>query len=149
MSVIIRKPYGERQKRTEYPEKRSQWDEICEAIDVALARNPKDFRELIGILQEAGYEYKDGKQPALRGKGHAGFARFRSLGKGYSIEELCEVIAGTGMRFTKANLQRKPAQAHSLRRCIRGRSCRSLLMSVQKCRRAKAQDMRAGRKFFI
>ena len=55
----------------------------------ALARKPKDFRELIGILQEAGYEYKDGKQPALRGKGHARFARFRSLGKGYSVEELC------------------------------------------------------------
>mgnify|MGYP006988261094 CR=1 FL=1 len=68
MSVIIRKPYGERQKRTEYPEKKSQRDEICEAIDAALARKPKDFRELIEILQEAGYEYKDGKQPALRGK---------------------------------------------------------------------------------
>ena len=101
MSVIIRKPYGERQKRTEYPEKRSQWDEICEAIDVALARNPKDFRELIGILQEAGYEYKDGKQPALRGKGHARFARFRSLGKGYSVEELCEVIAGNAVHKSK------------------------------------------------
>ena len=85
LSVIIRKPYGERQKRTEYPEKKSQRDEICEAIDAALARNPKDFRELIEILQEAGYVYKDGKQPALRGKGHARFARFRSLGKGYSV----------------------------------------------------------------
>ena len=53
LSVIIRKPYGERQRRTEYPEKKSQRDEICEAIDAALARNPKDFRELIEILQEA------------------------------------------------------------------------------------------------
>ena len=101
LSVIIRKPYGERQKRTEYPEKKSQRDEICEAIDAALARKPKDFRELIGILQEAGYEYKDGKQPALRGKGHARFARFRSLGKGYSIEELCEVIAGNAVHKSK------------------------------------------------
>ena len=84
-------------KRTEYPERKSQRDEICEAIDAALARKPKDFRELIGILQEAGYEYKDGKQPALRGKGHARFARFRSLGKGYSVEELCEVIAGNAV----------------------------------------------------
>ena len=92
LSVIIRKPCGERQKRTEYPVKKSQRDEICEAIDAALARKPKDFRELIGILQEAGYEYKDGKQPALRGKGHARFARFRSLGKGYSVEELCEGV---------------------------------------------------------
>ena len=101
MSVIIRKPYGERQKRTEYPEKKSQRDEICESIDAALARKPKDFRELIGILQEAGYEYKDGKQPALRGKGHARFARFRSLGKGYLVEELCEVIAGTAVHKSK------------------------------------------------
>lgn len=101
LSVIIRKPYGERQKRTEYPEKKSQRDEICESIDAALARKPKDFRELIGILQEAGYEYKDGKQPALRGKGHARFARFRSLDKGYSVEELCEVIAGNAVHKSK------------------------------------------------
>ena len=101
LSVIIRKPYGERQKRTEYPEKKSQRDEICEAIDAALARKPKDFMELIGILHEAGYEYKDGKQPSLRGKGHARFARFRSLGKGYSVEELCEVIAGNAVHKSK------------------------------------------------
>ena len=66
-----------------------------------MARKPKDFRELIGILQEAGYEYKDGKQPALRGKGHARFARFRSLGKGYSVEELCEVLAGNAIHKSK------------------------------------------------
>ena len=101
LSVIIRKPYGERQKRTEYPEKKSQRDEICEAIDAALARKPKDFRELIEILQKAGYEYKEGKQPALRGKGHTRFARFRSLGKGYSVEELCEVIAGNAVHKSK------------------------------------------------
>ena len=107
LSVIVRKPYGERQKRTEYPEKKSQRDEICEAIDAALARKPKDFRKLIGILQEAGYEYKDGKQPALRGKGHARFARFRSLGKGYSVEELCEVIAGNVVHKSKYAEYRK------------------------------------------
>ena len=66
-----------------------------------MARNPKDFRELIGILREAGCEYKDGKQPALRGKGHARFARFRSLGKGYSIEELNEVIPGNAVHKSK------------------------------------------------
>lgn len=64
-------------------------------------------------------------------------------------EEANKVGYETAMRFTKANLQRKPAQAHGLRRCIKGRSCRSLLMSGQKCRRAKAQDMRAGRKSLI
>jgi len=54
-----------------------------------------------------------------------------------------------GMRFIKVNLQRKTAQAHGQYRCIRSRSCRSLLTSVLKCRRAKAQDMRAGRKSLI
>ena len=116
LSVIIRKSYGERQKRTEYPEKKSQRNEICEAIDVALERKPKDFRELIGILQEAGYEYKDGKQPSLRGKGHARFARFRSLGKGYSVEELCKVIAGNAVhksKFTeKTCTSARSAQVH-------------------------------------
>ena len=116
MSVIIRKPYGERQKRTEYPEKKSQRDEICEFIDAALARKPKDFRELIGILQEAEYEYKDGKQPALRGKGHARFARFRSLGKGYLVEELCKVVAGNAVHKSKfvekTRISARSAQVH-------------------------------------
>ena len=37
----------------------------------------------------------------LRGKGHARFARFRSLGKGYSVEELCGVIAGNAVHKSK------------------------------------------------
>lgn len=94
LSVIVRKPYHERIKRTAYPQRRSQREEICEAIDAAMARKPKTFEELIGFLQEAGYEYKNGKHPALRGKDHAHFARFRSLGEGYSVDELCAVIAG-------------------------------------------------------
>lgn len=109
-----------------------------------MERKPRSYRELIGILQDVGYEYKDGKQPALRGKGHARFAHFCSLGKGYSVEELCEAIAGNAVH--KSKFAEKTAQAHDLRRCIRRRSRRSLLMSVQKCRRAKVRDMRAGRK---
>ena len=50
--------------------------------------------DVIAFLQEAGYEYKPGKQPALRGKGQQRFVRFRSLGEGYSVEELSAVIAG-------------------------------------------------------
>ena len=94
LSVIERKPYSEHEKRTEYPKQRSFRDEIREAIDEALRRGPKDIGELIAFLQEAGYEYKPGKQPALRGKGQQRFIRFRSLGEGYSVEELTAVIAG-------------------------------------------------------
>ena len=50
LSVIIRKPYGERQKRTEYPEKKSQRDEICEAI-AEYAKH--DRAEFVRVVQEA------------------------------------------------------------------------------------------------
>ena len=68
LSVITPKPYKERVKRTVYPKKRSQRDELCAAIDQALRQKPKDFDELIQLLNEMGYEFKDGKQKAFRGK---------------------------------------------------------------------------------
>lgn len=92
-SVITPKPYSERQKRTEYPKRPSNRDEIRAAIDRALGKKPKDFEMLIRFLQEDGYEYKNGKQPALKGKGGERFIRFRSLGDGYSIDDLQEAIA--------------------------------------------------------
>ncbi len=101
LSIITRKPYRERVKRTEYPEKKSFRDEICEAIDQALTKKPKDIQELVGYLQEAGYEYKDGKQPAVRGGKQKRFVRFRSLGEGYSMEELSAVIAGNKVHSPK------------------------------------------------
>ena len=117
LSVIIRKPYRERQKRTEYPQKKSQRDEICEAIDAAMERKPRNFRELIRFLQEVGYEYKDGRQPALRGKGHSRFARFRSLGKGYAVDDLCAVMAGTAEHTSKfagkARVDARKKQLHN------------------------------------
>ncbi|MDO4648546.1 MAG: relaxase/mobilization nuclease domain-containing protein [Eubacteriales bacterium] len=94
LSIITRKPYGERVKRTEYPERKSFRDEICETIDQIMLQKPKDIQELVRYLQEAGYEYKDGKQPAVRGKNQKRFVRFRSLGEGYSIDELNAVIEG-------------------------------------------------------
>ena len=67
---------------------------MCEAIDTELTVKPKDFDELIKLLKESGYEFKDGKQPALKGKGQKRFVRFRPLGQGYSVEELKAVLSG-------------------------------------------------------
>lgn len=92
LSVITRKPYKEREKRTEYPSRKSFRDEICESIDAAMLRQPNNFDELISYLIEEGYEYKPGKQPALRGKGQKRFIRFRSLGENYSVEALSETL---------------------------------------------------------
>lgn len=101
LSVIDHRPYNEREKRTDYPHKPTHRDAICEAIDAAMEKKPKTLQELVQLLQEAGYEYKDGKQPALRGKEQKRFIRFRSLGDGYSLEELAAVIAGNAEHRSK------------------------------------------------
>jgi hypothetical protein len=109
LSVIEPKPYRERQKRTEYPKRASLRDTIRADIDAAMQRKPKDFAELTAFLQEAGYEYKPGKQPAIRGAGQKRFTRFRSLGDEYSLDALDAVI--TSKKFTK-NKSRGSQQRH-------------------------------------
>jgi len=94
LSVIEKKVYRDRTKRTEYPKKETFRDSICTSINKALAEKPKDFEELLKLLEQDGYECKRGKQVAVRGKGQKRFIRFRSLGEGYSQEEIVAVIYG-------------------------------------------------------
>ena len=101
-SVIKPRPYKERAKRTDYPRRPCHRDDIRQAIDRALLKKPKDFEELIRLLVEAGFEYKDGKQPSLRGKDGGRFLRFRSLGEGYTVEDLKAVLAGKGRHPVKS-----------------------------------------------
>jgi hypothetical protein len=101
LSIIDHKPNGEREKRTEYPHKPTHRDGICAAIDAAMQRKPKNFEELLQFLQEDGYECRRGKQPAVRGREQKRFIRFRSLGEGYSADELAAVIAGNAEHRSK------------------------------------------------
>lgn len=101
-SVIKPMPYKERAKRTDYPRRPCHRDDIRQAIDRALLKQPKDFEELIWLLGEAGFEYKDGKQPSLRGKDGGRFLRFRSLGEGYTVEDLKTALAGKGRHPVKS-----------------------------------------------
>ena len=101
-SVIKPRPYKERAKRTDYPRRPCHRDDIRLAIDKALLKQPKDFEELIRLLEEAGFEYKDGKQPSLRGKDGGRFLRFRSLGEGYTVEDLKAALAGKGRHPVKS-----------------------------------------------
>ncbi len=128
LSVIFRKPYRERTKRTEYPEQVSFRDEICAVIDQALLQKPKDMQELIRYLQDAGYEYKDGKQPAVRGKNQKRFVRFRSLGEGYSIDELNAVILGERTHTPK---QRRKTRANAVSRQMHQKPELSFLIDIQ------------------
>ena len=112
LSIITPKPYSERQKRTIYPKKRTQRDELCDAIDIALSQKPKHFEDFIQSLADMGFEFKDGKQPAFKGKEQKRFIRLRSLGEGYSKEELQAVVSGKSLR--KARTAPEQKQFHLL-----------------------------------
>ena len=72
----------------------SQRDVLRKAIDAALERQPKDFEELLTMLQRGGWEVKRGKRISLKGKGQERFKRLDSLGEDYSEAALRAIIAG-------------------------------------------------------
>lgn len=94
LSIIEKKPYRERVKRKEYPKRRCFRDEIRQAIDQALLKKPKDFESFLRLLEQDGYTCKRGKHTALWKEGQDRFLRFRSLGEGYTEEEIRAVILG-------------------------------------------------------
>lgn len=108
LSVITPKPYKERIKRTAFPKKRTHRYELCEAIDLVLREKPKAFEEFIQLLSDRGFVFKDGKQPAFRGRNQKRFIRLHSLGEGYSEEELRAVIAGKSLYQTKGTSTNAP-----------------------------------------
>ena len=94
LSVIEKKPYRERQKRVVYPPKESNRDRLCGIIDTILAEKPGDYEAFLQKLEQQGYEVKRGKHTAVKGKGQKRFIRFRTLGTGYSEEEIKAVLDG-------------------------------------------------------
>lgn len=109
-SVITPKPYKERIKRTVFPKKRTYRDELCEAIDLVLKEKPKTFEKFVQLLSDKGFVFKAGKQPAFRGQNQKRFIRLRSLGEGYSEEELRAVIAGKSLYQTRGTSTNAPEQ---------------------------------------
>ena len=94
LSTIAYKPYRDRQKRIVYPPKESNRDRLCSIIDSILAEKPKDYEDFLKKLEQQGYEVKRGKYTSVKGARQKRFIRFRTLGTGYSEEELKAVIVG-------------------------------------------------------
>lgn len=95
LSVIEKKKPSGRVKRTTYPDKKSFRDDIIDAIDWILKEgSAKDFDELLYKLEDAGYEIKRGKHISLKGKDQKRFIRLRSLGDGYTEDDLKKILAG-------------------------------------------------------
>ena len=94
LSVIEIKPYRERQKRTLYPPRESNRDKLCAVIDnILLNEKPTDFEAFLQKLEQQGYEIKRGKYTSVKGARQKRFIRFRTLGAGYSEDEIKAVIA--------------------------------------------------------
>ena len=95
LSVIEIKPYRERQKRTLYPPRESNRDKLCAVIDnILLNEKSVDFESFLQKLEQQGYEIKRGKHTSVKGARQKRFIRFRTLGAGYSEDEIKAVIAG-------------------------------------------------------
>ena len=94
---IIEQPKGHSKSYNKWlgnEAKTSQRDGLREALDAVLARQPKDFEELLTMLQRGGWEVKRGKRISLKGKGQERFKRLDSLGEDYSEAVLRAIIAG-------------------------------------------------------
>lgn len=95
LSTIEYKPYRERQKRTLYPPKESNRDKLCSVIDdILLDEKPANFESFIQKLEQQGYEIKRGKYTSVKGARQKRFIRLKTLGAGYSEDEIKAVIAG-------------------------------------------------------
>ena len=76
----------------------SHSDKLRQSIDKVLAQEPKTFDEFLQLMQGAGYEIKSGKHLAFKGAEQQKFIRLRSLGEGYSEDEIKAVIEGKAPR---------------------------------------------------
>ena len=70
----------------------SHSDKLRQTIDKMLAQKPKTFAEFLQLMQSAGYEIS--KHYAFKGAEQKKFIRLRSLGEGYSEEEIKAIIEG-------------------------------------------------------
>ncbi|MHB8130808.1 MAG: relaxase/mobilization nuclease domain-containing protein [Mobilitalea sp.] len=63
-------------------------------IEEVMKIKPKDFEEFLRRIESQGYEVKRGKYVALKGQVQKKFIRLRSLGEGFSEEDIRAVING-------------------------------------------------------
>ena len=66
----------------------SHSDKLRQTIDEVLAKKPKTFDEFLQLMKSADYEIKSGKHLAFKGAEQKKFIRLRSLGEGYSEDEI-------------------------------------------------------------
>ena len=93
LSVIKPRKPGERDNISPY-HRVSFRHMLKENIDAILVSKPESFETFLEVLRDKGYEIKSGKNLAVRGNGQNRFIRFRSLGRGYTEEDIRKRITG-------------------------------------------------------
>lgn len=98
---VIEKPKGKGKPYNIWlgkDKKTSHREQLRAAIDESLSKGPQSFSELLSMLESSGCEIKRHKNPSIRIDGKHRFARFDTLGAGYSADELRAIISGTKKR---------------------------------------------------
>lgn len=109
------KPHGKRYNKwlgENY--KRSQRDELREAIDVAMIEKPDSLDKLLKLLENMGWEIKRSKHLSLRKPGQQRFKRMDSLGDEYSEDALAAICKGNRRHTPKRNYRSLPRQNERL-----------------------------------
>jgi hypothetical protein len=70
----------------------SHQEKLRRAIDASLAAHPSDFSAFLLAMEAAGYEVKQDKNLAFRAQKDKKFTRLRSLGQGYSEQDIHSAI---------------------------------------------------------
>lgn len=87
---------------------------IQQKINAALAQNPNSFEELLDLLRASGCEIKPLKNPSIRIDSSHRFARFDTLGPGYSADDLRKIISGTRRRSDRKDRSKAPSSVNLL-----------------------------------
>ncbi len=81
------------------------WQEkLRQTIDAVMAQKPADFDTFLKLMMESGYVVKQGQHLAFKASGQQKFTRLRSLGEGYSEEELRSAILGKTIHTPKVKI---------------------------------------------
>ena len=80
-------------------------------IDEILSKNPTNFDAFLLQMEQAGYLIKQGKYLAFKNKDQKRFIRLRSLGEGYTEEEIKAIICGEKPFINRDKIIDKP-QSH-------------------------------------
>lgn len=94
LSVIKPKAYRDREKYQDARFTKSKRIQIREAIDTILWEELKDFEDFLKRMEREGFFIRREKQLAILLEGSARPIRFKSLGKGYTEEDIVKRILG-------------------------------------------------------